>query len=463
MQAGDRAIFRSLSENVGQFDLRDKTFLIPEMSRIGCHLLAATFRGFGVRAHVMETCKGLDLGKEFTSGKECYPCQVTLGDILYFMQEEKRRLGERFDPENYIYFMPEATGPCRFGMYNKYQRIVLDAFPSLQKLKIGSLTTGNAYSLEGMLEKDRAEDFRRVAFFSVIVGDVLDRLLWRIRPYERQAGLADEFIERAMRAMEAGFETYGPAKRFERILDLLAEVVREGQAVIDAAVPPKPLIGIVGEIYLRTHTGSNQNLVRMLEHYGGEVVVSSMAEWIDYTAYDNARTAKRKLWWNLRQFRARAVKVHLQDLVRFKLKLAYQERRQRQVYRRVNRILDLDGGHRVSDLEKVLLKNRLYSFDVGTEACLSIAGLLEYAGEGYNGTVNVYPFTCMPGTITASVIKPVLNRLQVPYLDVAFDGTFQPGRESTIRTFMYQARQHFLKYGRRRSKGSQPGNGAFES
>jgi predicted nucleotide-binding protein (sugar kinase/HSP70/actin superfamily) len=125
--------FRGISEGVGRFSVQGKTFLIPEMNRIGAHLLAGVFRGFGTNAKVMETYEGLDMGKEFTSGKECFPCVVTLGDILLFMKRERERLGDGFDPENYIYFMPEANGPCRFGMYNKYHRIVLD---SLNRCKI---------------------------------------------------------------------------------------------------------------------------------------------------------------------------------------------------------------------------------------------------------------------------------------------------------------------------------------
>ena len=85
--------FHSLSENVGRFYLKDRIFLIPEMDRIGCHLIAGAFRGFGIKAMVMETYKGVDLGLEYSSGKECYPCQVTLGDILYFMKLEKEKLG----------------------------------------------------------------------------------------------------------------------------------------------------------------------------------------------------------------------------------------------------------------------------------------------------------------------------------------------------------------------------------
>ena len=141
--------FQSLSENVGQFNLTGKTVLIPEMSRFGCRLLAATFRSFGINAIVMDTFKGLSLGLEHTSGKECFPCQVTLGDILYHMKIEQEKKGKGFNINDYIYFLIEAGGPCRFGMYNKYQRIVLDSFPEYRGLKIGSLTTDDGYSFDG--------------------------------------------------------------------------------------------------------------------------------------------------------------------------------------------------------------------------------------------------------------------------------------------------------------------------
>ena len=160
MERQKRPTFQSLTDSVGQYNLRGKTFLIPEMNRIGCHLLAGVFRGFGINALVMETYKGLDMGLEYSSGKECFPCQVTLGDILYFMKREKEKKGDAFVPEDYVYFMPEASGPCRFGMYNKYQRIVLDSFPQLDRIKIGSLTTGDGYSLDGIIDPELVGDLR---------------------------------------------------------------------------------------------------------------------------------------------------------------------------------------------------------------------------------------------------------------------------------------------------------------
>jgi predicted nucleotide-binding protein (sugar kinase/HSP70/actin superfamily) len=295
--------FQSLTEKVGRFNLSDKTCLIPEMNRIGCHLLAAVFRGFGIHARVMETCKGMELGREYTSGKECYPCQITTGDILYAMNEERERLGDAFNSEDYIYFMPEADGPCRFGMYNKYQRIVLDSFPGLENLKIGALSTTDGYSLAGIIDDSRVRELRKTSYFSLVVGDILDRLLWRIRPYEKAPGAGDEFIERSMHLMGSAFERFGPDKDFESILKQLEAVIEEGKGIVDPEIPLKPLIGIVGEIYLRTHVQANQDVIRVLERYGAEVVNASIAEWANYTSYDRLREARARFRLCLRQFR----------------------------------------------------------------------------------------------------------------------------------------------------------------
>lgn len=452
MEAETRSTFQSLSENVGAFDLKGKTFLIPEMNRIGSHLLAGVFRGFGINTIVMQTYRGLALGKEFTSGKECFPCQVTTGDILLFMENEKQRRGKSFNAEDYVYFMPEASGPCRFGMYNKYQRIVLDSFPELQRLKIGSLTTDNSYALDGMIEKGKAAAFRKAAYFSVVVADVLDRLLWKIRPYEKEAGSADAFIERAMESMTDAFEKSSAKRNFAAILSKLDDVVVEGKSLVDPTIPQKPLIGVVGEIYLRTHVHANQDVIRMLEKYGAEVVNASIAEWVNFTTYDKLRDAKIGLYLNLKQFRIGAVNRYLKEIFTYGLTLCYQQKKQDQVYSRVKEFIDIPEDHRVGHLEDILLEDDLYAFDVGTEACLSIAGIIQYMRESYNGVVNVYPFTCMPSTITSSVVKPVMNRMKVPYLDTPYDGTTQPGREAAIRTFMYQANQHFQRNARKEKR-----------
>ncbi len=442
--------FQSIAENVGQFNLTGKTVLMPEMSRAGTHLLAAVFRGFGIKAKVMETYKGLDLGKEYTSGKECYPCQVTLGDILYFIKKEKERLKDNFNAKDYLYFMPEAEGPCRFGMYNKYQRIVLDSFPGLEKLKIGSISSENSYDFTGMIEQDRVKNLRKAAFLSVVVADIIERLLWRIRPYEKETGTADAFIEKSIYLIGDAFESYVAKKEVEKILDVLDDVIREGKMIIDPSAPPRPMIGIVGEIYLRNHVHANQDLIRVLESYGAEVVNASTAEWVNYIAYSGLRDAAIKFRLSLKQLKIGSSWEFCKKIIGFGKEFYYQQYIQKKCYRRARAIIDISEDHKIAHLEKILKEKDLFSFDIGTEACLSIPGIVSYAQDGYNGIVNVYPFGCMPGTITSSIAKPLISTRQIPYMDTAYDESFQPGRETEIRTFMYQAYQHFKRHGRKR-------------
>ena len=96
MESNKVISFESLTKDLGRFNIRNKIFLIPEMNKTSVRLLAGTFRGAGIQPKVMDTCKGLDLGMEYTSGKECYPCQITMGDILYFLKKEEERLGKAF-------------------------------------------------------------------------------------------------------------------------------------------------------------------------------------------------------------------------------------------------------------------------------------------------------------------------------------------------------------------------------
>ncbi len=440
--------FRVIAERVGRFNVEGKRFLIPEMNRFSSHLLAGVFQSFGVNASVMETYEGLDLGKKFTSGKECFPCVVTLGDILYFMEKEKERLADQFDPENYIYFMPEANGPCRFGMYNKYHRIILDSMPGLDRVKIAVLNSDDAYSLDGLIPREKMRDFRKAGYLCIVVGDILDRLLWRIRPYEKTEGMGDAFIDEAVGRMSESFAHHASQKDLSPILGGLIEVVKEGKAIIDPRIPKKPLIGVVGEIYVRTHVKSNQDTIRTLERYGAEAVNASIGEWINYTTYEQVRLARIALRLNLKGFRLKGLRKYLLQYLKYSLTLFYQYMQQRKVYGMVRKHIDIEEDHKIGHLEKVLRRDNTFSFEVGTEACLSISSALELAHRGYNGIVNIFPFTCMPSNLTASIAKPLMAKLNIPYIDISCDGSFQPGREAALRTFMYQASQHFKTHGR---------------
>jgi predicted nucleotide-binding protein (sugar kinase/HSP70/actin superfamily) len=255
--------------------------------------------------------------------------------------------------------------------------------------------------------------------------------------------MADSFIEEATEQMAQSFSRNSSNHALSAIRNDLIRIVAQGKEVVDPRIPRKPLIAVVGEIYVRSHLKSNQDTIRTLEKYGAEAVNASIGEWINYITYEQVRLAKTSLRLNLRKLRLGEVREALQRYLKHSLKLFYQYTVQRNLYRLARSCIDIVDDHKIGALEKALKRGNAFSFEVGTEACLSIASALEVAHQGFNGIVNIFPFTCMPSNLTSSIAKPLMANLNVPYMDISYDGSFQPGREAALRTFMYQAYQHY--------------------
>jgi predicted nucleotide-binding protein (sugar kinase/HSP70/actin superfamily) len=195
------------------------------------------------------------------------------------------------------------------------------------------------------------------------------------------------------------------------------------------------------------HTGANQNLIRLLEKHGAEVVCASFTEWVNFVSYMGLRRTKQHARVNLGHLNIKSLFHLAGQALDFGGSLTFQQLWQKRAYARVQSHIDIADDHKISKLERTLRAEDLFSFDVDTEAPLSIAGILECVASGYNGIVNVYPFTCMPGIITSAVAKPLMVRRRIPYLDTPYDDSIQSGREAAVRTFMYQVHQHHRRQG----------------
>ncbi len=428
----------SAPARVRKINLYGKRLLIPMMHPFGAPLLAACFRAFGVDAVVMDTYKGLFLGKEYTSSKECFPCQITLGDVLFFLKHEKQRLGEEFRACDYVYFMPESDGPCRFGMYNKMQRIVLDTIAEFKDINVSYLSTEDSYDCGEILPLRDAGEFKKLAYLASIVGDVLDRIVLRARPYERKKGSTDRLASASLDRIISIIEEEGRNIPLSLLLEEVSRTAREAASLMDT-LERRPQIGIVGEIYVRSHPWSNEHLIRKIEAYGGEVTNATVGEWLNFVSFENFRKLKREIEKQVREARWISLFSLWKGWLSHFLERYYQRQKQRQIYEAALAYLDIHPDHPVEELREILEREGLYSFEVGTEACLSIAGAIKYIEEGFDGIINVFPFTCMPSTICSAILRPVLRERRIPYLDSPHDGTIQPGRELALRTFMYQA------------------------
>ena len=387
-----------------------RTIYVPNMGDVA-YAVRAAFRAYGCRAEVMPPSdqKTLECGRRFTSGKECYPCIVTTGDMV------KMATSKDFERDKVAFFMGKAPGPCRFGQYHKLQLMVLDEL-GFDDVPVVTLDNRDSYSGMG-------SGFKRTAWQGMVAIDILEKAARRLRPYEKAPGEVDRVYQAALKEM---------CEVLERKGDLLPTM--ESAARSFAAVPvrqeERPLIGIVGEIFVRSHCFSNDDLVRTIESLGGEVWLAPVSEWFAYVNY------KRRV--DSRQTR---------QLKRY-LKWSISGSVQRHDEHRLSRPFhDLFAGYDETYIDKLFEYGRPYldpSYE--GEAILSIGKAIDFARRGLSGIVNAMPFTCLPGTIVAAISKRIRQDFDnIPWLNMAYDGLRGSNAETRIEAFVYQAGQYSLR------------------
>ncbi len=182
-----------------------------------------------------------------------------------------------------------------------------------------------------------------------------------------------------------------------------------------SAIPVKqedrPLIGVVGEIFCRLNTFSNNELIRHLEAQGAECWLTGIGEWVLYT---NEEAFRRH-----REEKTRFGKEWLKTFL-------------------TTRIMHKDEHALYHDFEHIFAKRPEPSVAEVLEAAhpylpqegalgemvLSTGGAIAYYHRGADGIVDISPFTCMNGIVNEAVY-PVVSRDHddIPIRIFYFDGT----------------------------------------
>jgi predicted nucleotide-binding protein (sugar kinase/HSP70/actin superfamily) len=260
---------------------------------------------------------------------------------------------------------------------------------------------------------------------------MLLKALHRIRPYETETGRADRVFQECLRTLTGTMEAGG---------DLEATVqgcVRDMADIRTLRDGRRPVVGVVGEIYVRSHAFSNANVVRQLESMGAEVDLSGFCEWIYYTNTMRSRQSRRE-----RDF-VGAVKDVLKNWV--------QKMDERRIGLLFKDILDEPIEPPTEDL---LHRAGPYLHDsFEGEAILSVGKAVECFHQKASGVVNVMPFTCMPGSIVSALLKRVReDHEQMPVVSLAYDGQPEGSTLTRLEAFMHQVKEFHRRKPRRRTR-----------
>ena len=378
-----------------------KTLLIPRMAP-HAELLGAAIEACGSRAIVLpeQDERNLVYSNQVTSGKECLPYRVTLGDFMRFFYENGA------DSSTSLGFMAGSFGPCRFGKYALEQMRILKEIGF--DLPLQTSMSNNAYR-----DFDLGPDFERLAWKGVVAADYLQKLLWRTRPYEKRAGSADLLFSERLGMIA------NRLRAKENYDDVLRQTTSEFKSLIAPDLPRRPLVGINGEIFLRSNSFSNSDLVRACEEAGLEVVVSPVGEWIKYTSYRNVEDAVRE----------RNVKKMMVGYI----KKLVQERDERKVAINCRELVDV---REPSTAEIVALSSRYLSPKCGSEAVLSIGSGIEWLeNPKFAGVISVMPHGCMPGGIVAAMSEKFSTMHEKPWTSLTYDGFLETSNLAKINNF----------------------------
>jgi predicted CoA-substrate-specific enzyme activase len=389
--------------------LKDRRIYFPSFSD-HAHAVAAGFERCGVETEVLPESdrEAVEIGMKHVSGKECYPCAVTTGDML------RKALSPGFDPSRSAFFMPSGSGPCRFGQYNVFHKRVLESV-GLSDVQV--IAPNQDESLYNAFETVRG-DLALHVWKGIVAIDLLLKCLHESRPYERQKGSADELYRHHRQRLLNSIR--GRNGRLEVAL----KDVRRDFVNMPRTRERRPLIGVLGEIYVRNNRFSNEDIIRKVEKLGGEVLLATFGEWIFYI---NAMTIRRCL--QRRQFPAAAkdgVKRFFQRGI---------EKYYAGLFKGYLRNL------REPSVKQLLSMSAPYIPDTFEgEAVLSIGKSIDLARSGASGIINTMPFGCMPGTIVAGVMQSVKRECEIPFITLAYDGTESSGNEMQLEAFMDQAK-----------------------
>jgi len=389
--------------------LKDRVILIPPMHEITSRLFASAFRGEGYRAEALPEAdyEGFNLGKGYTRGSECLPMIVTLGSLLKFLRTGK------YKSDEITYFMPTATGPCRFGQYALLSEIALSR-AGYEGVKILSPAAYNTY-------KGLSVNLRTNLWYAVLIGDILYKMAMKIRPYELKKGETDLLLVRYTRAFERAFE------RGIDVRDLLRDAVEDFKRIrIDRSLK-KPLIGVMGEIYVRAEPFSNQNLIRFVEEAGGEAWLTPLAEWFHYVS-------EMRIYFISEGLRE-SNPISATKALLFKQFFRMTER---ELYEIASDVLSDRIEPDIEDTVDLGSKfvNRLFE----GETIITIGRALEFIKSGASLIVNVAPFNCMPGTISSGVFERIQKEYGVCILNLFYDGEGDINRiiKTAISNISYQ-------------------------
>jgi predicted nucleotide-binding protein (sugar kinase/HSP70/actin superfamily) len=429
-----------------QFFVKDKastTILFGGLTMAHDYLVEGALKGLGYNVKHLDCpdTEALRYGKEFGNRGQCNPTYFTVGNLIKHLTYLRDGEGKSKDEivRNYLFITSGSCGPCRFGTYvTEYRKALRDAgFDGFRVLLF--------QQQDGLKQVTGEESALKLdsAFFisflkTVLLGDILNALGYRIRPYEVVSGATDAALDRCKQYL------YEALRHRKWLTPTLYRCRKELQAVkVDRALV-KPKVSLIGEFWAMTTEGDgNYQLQRFLESEGAEVEVQSVTAWILF------------LIWEGRYDTIKRMKLRSADSGRFGLEgknpllrlrmLWLADRAVRTIFQTYAKAIGLHDYHLPNMNEIAEVAHKHYNNHLrGGEGHMEVGKLiLNVVKKKVTMTLSVKPFGCMPSSGVSDGVQSLITEIhpEAIFLPIETTGDGAINVYSRVQMMLFKAKQ----------------------
>jgi predicted CoA-substrate-specific enzyme activase len=403
-------------------EMKEKhTILVPQMSPIHFQFLEEAFRASGYNLKVLPYVdrKAVDEGLKYVNNDACYPSIIVVGQLI-----DALKSGE-YDLNNVSLMISQTAGGCRATNYIGFIRkalkdVGLSHMPVIS-LNFAGLEKNPGFKIGlGLVNK---------ALMAVVYGDLLMRVLYRVRPYERISGSAnllyDSWVPRCMESIKTGSQ--------RTFRENIYRIVEEFDN-LDVYNVRKPRVGLVGEILVKFHPQANNNVVDIIEKEGAEAVMPDLTDFLLYCAYNE----------NFRYTHLSGKKI---DRTIKNLAISFIEYYRRDMKKALEQSKRFSPPCSISELAEMASEILSVGNQTG-EGWFLTAEMIELIKSGAQNIVCMQPFACLPNHVTG---KGMIKELRRRYPDsniVAVDydpGASEVNQLNRIKLMLSVAFKNFYK------------------
>jgi len=360
------------------------TILAPQMAPIHFEFAQEVARSEGYNFEILPTVDKEDIeeGLKYVNNDSCYPSIIIIGQLLRALKSG------RYDLNNTSIIMSQTGGACRASNYlallKKALRVTGFGQIPIISLNVAGLEKNPGFKITpSMITK---------AIMAMVYGDLLMKVLYRVRPYEITAGSADQLLAKWMEICKKNVRT-GERKVFRHNLQGIVQDF-ENLPIKDER---KPRVGLVGEILVKYHPAANNNMADFIEKSGAEMVIPGLTEFFLYCAYG-------------REFEHRYLAGKNTPRIVGNLLVKYIEH-----YRN-------DMRNALKDSKRFKSPPTIYEMAESVKSILSLcnhtgegwlltAEMVELIEDGANNIICMQPFACLPNHITGKGMIKSLKEL----------------------------------------------------